>query len=141
MQLGVQQLDDRPEAGVVRVRRYQCQRCRAVVVVAPRAVLRCVRYTALTIALSLALWSAEQQPGHRIRERVSPLASSGYEKLHGWRSLGRWAHRGALLFDLRTCPSGSARVLALDVIRKLAARALAQAGPLVIDACAGARRA
>jgi hypothetical protein len=141
VQLGVCQLDDRPAFGVVLVRRYRCQRCGAVVVVSPRGVLPSLRYTAVSIALSLGLWSVQRQPGHRIRERVSPLASSGYEKLHGWRSLGRWARRGARIFDSRAGPSGTARELALDVTRKLAARALIPAGPLVIDACAGAARA
>lgn len=123
------------------VRRYLCQRCGAVVVVAPRGVLRSVRYTAVSIALSLGLWSVQRQPGHRIRERVSPLGSSGYAELHGWRSLSRWASRGGRIFDLRAGPSDGARALALEVTRQLAARALVPVGPLVIDACAGALRA
>jgi len=141
VQLGIGRLGDRPAIGVVRVRRYQCQRCASVVVVVPHGVLPSMRYTALSVALSLALWSVHQQPGHRIRERVSPLASSGYEVLHGWRALGRWAVRGARIFDLRAGPSGLARALALDVTRKLAARALMASGQLVLDACAGALRA
>lgn len=121
--------------------RFQCQRCRAVVMVAPRGVLPSHRYTAVSIALSLALWSVEQEAGHEIRQRVSPLPSSGYDTLHGWRSLGRWARRGTRIFDLRAGPSGPARALALDITRKLAALAVSPSGPLVIDACAGALRA
>jgi hypothetical protein len=138
VQLGVGRLGDQPAIGSVHVRRYRCQRCASVVVVAPRGVLPSMRYAALSVALSLALWSVHRQPGHRIRERVSPHVSSGYEALHGWRALGRWAMRGARIFDLRAGPSGEARALALDVTRKLAARALVASGQLVVDACAGA---
>jgi hypothetical protein len=141
VQLGVCELGDVPGHVVVQALRYQCQRCRAVVMVAPRGVLPSHRYTAVSIALSLALWSVQRLPGASIRERVSPLPSSGYDTLHGWRSLGRWAGRGARIFDLRAGPSGPARARALDITRKLAALAVSPSGPLVVDACAGALRA
>jgi hypothetical protein len=96
VQLGVCEPGDLPERLVLQVLRYQCQRCRAVVMVAPRGVLPSHRYTAVSIALSLALWSVQRLAGASIRERVSPLPSSGYDKLHGWRSLGRWARRGSV---------------------------------------------
>lgn len=108
--------------------------------VVPRGVLRSARYGAVAIAVALALWSSALQPGWRVRQQVSALPSLGEEVLHGWRSLRRWAWRGAELWRaIRGSPGAvSARVAALLVVRQLAAHAPLQTGELVRDASIGA---
>jgi hypothetical protein len=108
--------------------------------VVPRGVLRSVRYGAVAIAVALALWSSALQPGWRVRQQVSALPSLGEEVLHGWRSLRRWALRGAELWRaIRGSPGAvSARDAALLVVRQLAAHAPLPTGELVHDASIGA---
>jgi hypothetical protein len=138
--LGPVRLCDRPAAYRVLARRYVCQRCGAVVVVAPAGVLPHVRYGAVAIALSLSLWSAAGEPGWRIREQVSPFGSAGNERLHGWRCLRRWARRATALWrGVRVGPAVTvAHAAALEITRQLAARAPMPTGRLVADACEGA---
>lgn len=130
---------ERPASHRVLARRYACQRCGAVVVVAPAGVLPRVRYGAVAIALSLGLWSVVAEPGWRVREQVSPLGSAGNERLHGWRCLQRWARRASTLWRfVRAGPAAAAACAALEITRQLAARAPMPTGQLVVDACEGA---
>ena len=138
--LGPVRLCDGPATHRVLGRRYACQRCGAVVVVVPAAVLPRVRYGAVAIALSLGLWSSAGDPGWRVREQVSPLGSAGNERLHGWRCLRRWARRASGIWrTVRAGPAvAAARAAALEITRQLAARAPMPTGQLVHDACQGA---
>jgi len=121
------------------LRRYRCVGCGAITVVAPRGVLPRMRYHAVAVALALSLWSSEQWSGWRVHEAVSPHAGDGNERLHGWRSLSRWARGSRRLWPwLRAPPGGDARAAALHTARCLAARAPVPIGRLCIDACAGA---
>lgn len=138
-QLGPASPDELAEHATLRLRRYRCQRCAAVVVSAPRGLLPRLRYGAVAVALALALWAAEDQPGHRVRERVSPLPSVGNEPLHGWRSLGRWARRCRRWWSfLRGTPPVDARTAALSAATQLATKAPIPIGRVVLDACVGA---
>lgn len=108
--------------------------------VVPRGVLRSVRYGAVAIAVALALWSSAGLPGWHVRQQVSALPSIGEEVLHGWRSLRRWALRGAQLWRaIRGSPGAiDGRDAALLVVRELAAHAPQPSGALVRDASTGA---
>lgn len=139
-QLGPAAAGERAGSEWLLLRRFQCQRCNAIMTAAPRGLLPRLRYGAVAVALALGLWSAEQQPGWRVRQQVSPLGSTGNEPLHGWRSLSRWAR----LCDEwlgRTGPPCGGRAAALELTRQLAARAPIPTGRLWLDACAGAAHA
>lgn len=124
---------------VLLLRRYLCVGCGAVTVVVPRGVLPSMRYHAVAIALALALWSSEQWPGWRVHEAVSPHAGVGNERMHGWRSLSRWARSSRRLWPwLRDPPAGNARAAALHAARSIATKAPVPTGRVYVDACAGA---
>lgn len=128
-----------PEVTAFWLRRYACQRCGAIVMSAPREMLRRRRYSGVAIALALALWAEEGLPGYRVKELVSPLPGVGNEAFHGWSSLPRWslqAHRLWRCLWLTSAPT--ARALARQVSRQLAARAPMSTGRVFIDAFSGA---
>ena len=140
-QLGPLSPEEPPEVRSLMLRRYQCQRCRTVIVACPRGVLPRLRYGAVAVALALALWAVEGQPGHQVRAAVSPLPSAGAERFHGWRALSRWARGSPALWRrLRARAGDSARGAALETVRQLAAHAVQPAGALMVDACDGALR-
>lgn len=135
--LGPCTAEGRPEVIVLRLRRYRCRHCGAIVTSAPAGLLRRVLYGAVAVALALGLWAHGQQPGVLVRARVSPLRS-GAERWHGWRSLRRWARSAARLWPgLQVTPTG-AREQAASVVSQLAARAAEASGAVVALACCGA---
>ncbi|MDD9935823.1 MAG: hypothetical protein OXT09_19585 [Myxococcales bacterium] len=138
-QLGPDAVGGLPGHESLLLRRYECQRCGAVISSAPGGLLPRLRYGAVAVALALALRSAEGLPGHRVRAQVSPLPSTGTEPLHGWRSLSRWARQcGGFWPVMRGSPSDDGHDAALEATRRLAAKAPMPTGRLAIDACAGA---
>lgn len=80
----------------VPVRRYQCQRCDAILVVGPRGIERHKRYSGPAIAFALALWALASRPEPEVFERVSVFELSPYVIAHGWRSLRRWTRDATL---------------------------------------------
>ena len=74
----------------VKLRRYICVPCGAVLTVGPRGLRRRHLYPAACIALALWLWSVCRFPGRRVRERVSPWRLHGSASAGRWRSLLRW---------------------------------------------------
>jgi fermentation-respiration switch protein FrsA (DUF1100 family) len=82
----------RASATIIATRRYQCQRCDAVLVVAPRGVVPRKRYSGPAIAFALALWSLASRSEPDVFDRVSVFPRSAYVDAHGWRSLRRWTH-------------------------------------------------
>ena len=90
LQLGPPDLFAPPELTEVLVRRYQCQRCAAITMVAPRDVLAFVRYRASAVVMALA-YLAEGRASPWIREQVSPDRVLGHEGRRAWRSPSRWA--------------------------------------------------
>lgn len=138
-QLGPAAAGEPPEHATLALRRYQCQHCGAVVVAAPRGLLPRLHYRAVAVALALALWGAQGEAGHRVREQVSPLPSVGNEPMHGWRSLARWARQRQRVWPfMRGSPPGAGRGAALQAASQLAAKAPVPTGQVVADACAGA---
>ena len=126
-----------PEALTVKLRRYRCRRCGAIVTCAPRGLLRQVVYGAVAIALALALWAHVRQSGRQVRARVSPWRG-GSEHWHGWRSLRRWARSAGRLWPGLEVALGSARERALAAVTQLAARAAAPSGSVPALCCCGA---
>ncbi len=89
-------------------RRYHCKACGAVIVVAPRGVLRRRLYAATAIGLSLALFGIEGHSARAVREAIAPTCSHRAPAEGAmWTSLRRWAREakaGALL-DASACPA------------------------------------
>jgi hypothetical protein len=79
----------------VLMRRYQCQRCKAVTTVGPRG-LTSRRYLTMVIVLALWLWSACDRACTRldasVRARVCPVPANPYAaRPERWTTLRRWA--------------------------------------------------
>jgi len=130
----------------VLVRRYQCQRCKAVTTVGPRG-LTSRRYLAMAIVLALWLWSACAWLDASVRGRVCPVPASAYAaRPERWTTLRRWAkvfadahasnsqpetlrqaaHREALRCRAIGPPDAS------DEVRVFAGAALAHRGPSLL---------
>lgn len=119
--------DAEPETGAeIRTlleRRYQCQQCRAVVVVRPRGELPHRRYTASAIVLALWLWGCALLTDAAVQSRSSPRESLGLSRPERWTTLRRWAGAacdgslwprvcGAPNWTLRQCAARAALVIA-----------------------------
>lgn len=119
------------------VRRYQCQRCDAITMVAPADVLAFLRYRAVAVVMALA-HVAEGRPSPWIRTQVSPDRVLGHEGRRAWRTPARWAERAPALWPIRAGPGDDPRTLAGTTVRTLASRAPSPTGRLLEDAVAGA---
>jgi hypothetical protein len=111
----------------IRVRRYVCRACGAVIVVVPQGVLAGRLFLAAAIGFALALFGARKLPMSEVRRRVSPWRHVGASAFGSWLSLRRWvsAIRGRRLFaSVRSSPSGfTAREVAARAAQTLAALA------------------
>lgn len=119
------------------VRRYQCQRCDAITIVAPADVLPRLRYRARAVVMALA-HLAEGRPSPWIRTQLSPDRVLGHEGRRAWRTPARWAERARALWPIRAGPSDEPRTLARTAVRTLASQAPSPTGRLLEDAVAGA---
>jgi hypothetical protein len=92
----------------VATRRYHCKVCGAVIVVAPRGVIRRRLYAATAIGLSLALFGIEGHSARAVREAIAPTCSHR-DPAEGaaWTTLRRWAReaRSGALIDDSACPA------------------------------------
>jgi hypothetical protein len=75
---------------VIRVRRYRCIRCRAVVTVTPSQVLHKRMYGAGVIGLALALFGLLLLSAWQARQQVSPWQVVGATSSGRWVTLRRW---------------------------------------------------
>ena len=111
----------------IRVRRYVCRACGAVLVVVPQGVLAGRLFLAAAIGFALALFGARKLPMSEVRRRVSPWQRVGASAFGSWLSLRRWvgAIRARRLFaSVRASPSGfTAREVAARAAQTLAALA------------------
>jgi transposase len=127
---GVLEVDGEPGVYVLEVRRYECQRCGAVMTVMPAGMLARRQYSASSIALALHLWLVMGLSDRVVRGQVCAWRRRG-RGTRGWAQLYRWARQAAGLFALpRPVPSGSAGVVAhhvLTMLRALAPVALSSA--------------
>lgn len=88
-----------PSRVVLRLRRFRCLACSAILVVAPRGVLARRRYHAPAIALGLLMF-ADGNTAVAVRAALCPDTRLGLASRDRWRTLERWcrdARDGALL--------------------------------------------
>ena len=106
-----------PLAAELRVRRYRCRNCNAVITVGPTGVLFGRHYSAAAIAWALALCGLLGLSFAEVRARVSPWRIVGVAAARSWVTLRRWvgaAGNGGLFPVLR-------RPLRVGTVRKAAA--------------------
>ena len=107
---------------VVPLRRYACQRCRAVLTVGPRGLLPRRHYSAAVVALALWLWAVHQRSDAAVRAKLCAVDERGLSRPERWTTLRRWARAardGALWvrpavdpgWTLRSCAGRVARWL------------------------------
>lgn len=129
--LGPEHAEGEPRVCELLLRRYACQRCKAVLTVGPRGLLPRRRYCAMVIALALWLWAVCQQTDARVREQMSPVANEGLSRPERWTTLRRWARavrEGRLWPSTSVDPSWSLRDCARRAARLLRSRASPDAG-------------
>lgn len=116
--------NDKPRMLVVVVRRFQCQRCRAVMTVVPREVLHGVLYAASAVGLALFLYGVEGLSARAVRARLS-LFPAQDASTPGWPTLRRWISRAESLWRLHRAPlpNASTRRRAERVAMELVAHA------------------
>ncbi len=93
---------------IIRVRRYRCLVCAAVITVVPAGVAIRRHFGAGTLGLALALFGR----GSSARQVRSHLGGLGAPEAHGWVTLRRWTAalaRGALLPRLGPVPLPQSR--------------------------------
>lgn len=126
------------------MRRYECQRCFAVMVVVPTEVAPRRHYTGAAIALALALYGLSGDAHAEVRRRVCPSQIVGGSAQYRWVTLTRWIDAVAareLFVSLPAMPeSQSRRHVAGRAAMAIGAHAppLLQAGAPVERAFAGA---
>ena len=111
----------------IRVRRYVCRVCTAVIVVVPLGVIAGRLFSAAAIGLAMVLFGVGQLPMAAVRRRVSPWRHVGASAQGSWLSLRRWVHaiRARRLFgSVRPAPPRfTARAIAARAAQTLAALA------------------
>jgi hypothetical protein len=84
----------------IAARKYECQRCGAVMTVVPAGVLATRQYSAPSIALAMYLWLVEGLSDIAVRERVCAWRVRGRSGGRGWAQLYRWVRAAPSLFAL-----------------------------------------
>ena len=109
---------------IVRLRRYRCRACQAVLVVGPRGLVVRRWYRGAAIALAFVAF-ARGETSARVRTLVSPSRFIGGSSRERWVTLLRWieAARRAELFAIKGLEALDRRALANHVVLALAARA------------------
>jgi len=111
----------------IRVRRYVCRLCTAVIVVVPLGVIGGRLFSAAAMGLALVLFGVAGLPLAEVRRRVSPWQHVGTSAQGSWLGLRRWvrAIRERRLFgSVRRSPASfTARQVAERAAMTLAALA------------------
>ena len=118
---------------MLRLRRYRCTACTAIITVGPRDMLTRRLYSGPAIAWALALYGVLKLSTVAIRQRVSPLAIVGATAFTRWKTLLRWVSAVAA-GRLFTCvrpppPDWSPRQVAERAAATLAAHAVPSPDP------------
>ncbi len=136
-----------PELVSLRLRRFRCTRCRAVLTVGPRDLESRRIYRLSAIAFALALWAIAMLTPEQVRQRVSPWRHRGPSAAGRWRMLGRWvdAALASRLFSfVRLERSGSRRDMAKRIARAIVSmstiRCFGAPSPAVVFAAAAQLR-
>jgi hypothetical protein len=120
---GVLEAEGEPGVWELAVRRYECQRCGAVMTVVPTEVLARRQYSAPSIAFALYLWVLAGMPDREVRNRLCAWRVGGRNR-RGWAQLYRWCRDVGGLFPLPRAMSvvgGGARTVAQQVLSTLLA--------------------
>lgn len=141
---GVLEVDGVPGVVVIAARRYECQRCCAVMTVVPAGMLARRQYSAPSIALALYLWLVVGLSDREVRGAVCAWQVRGHVA-RGWAQLYRWTRHAADLFVMprRLAKRGSTKDIAprvLTALRSLAPVAL-HASPIALQVFEGASHA
>lgn len=133
--------DGAPETSVVDVRRFECQRCGAVMTVVPREVLHGVLYAASAIGLALLLYGVDGLSARAVRARVCIFPALDVST-PGWPTLRRWIARASSLWRMERppLPNASTRQLAERAAMELVTHAQA-VGEAAVRVFEGAVRA
>lgn len=116
--------EGKPKVVIVLARRYQCQRCSAVMTVVPRGVLHRMWYAASAIGLALFLYGVEGLSAAAVRARLSTWPAQD-ASMSGWPALRRWITRAWSLWSLarQVLPDASTRQQAERAAMELVAHA------------------
>jgi len=123
----------KPVTVVIRIRRFLCRACGAVIQVVPRGVIAFRLFSAGAIALAVTLFGVRGLSMAAVRERVSPWSRTGETASGSWLALRRWigAIRKRRLFSaVRGSP---ASFTARQVAERAATTLSALAPPLLMD--------
>jgi Domain of unknown function (DUF6431) len=114
-----------PTVEVLRVRRYRCRHCSALITVVPREVEPRRHYSRPAIAMALALMGLVACSSPEIREAISPWRTT---TTSAWRTLPRWidAVRRGTLFS---SASPSEKASCIEVAERVAQVAMSHAPP------------
>ncbi len=112
------------ESVLLRVRRYRCRACKAILMVGPLGLVRGRWYGAGAIALALEAY-ARGETSVSIRRRVSPSTAVGVSACERWVTLVRWidAAGEGRLFGVSALGEFARRRVAEHVVLALAGRA------------------
>ena len=128
-----------PVEVTLRVRRYLCRPCRAVIVVVPLGVIAGRLFAAAAIGLALTLFGVERLPLGKVRQRVSPWQRVGATAYGSWLAVRRWVRairEGRLFASVRHSP---AHRTARQVAERAAMTLAALAPPSLAHAAIGQR--
>jgi hypothetical protein len=121
----------------VRLRRYRCRRCGAVIVVGPKELLARRWFSASAVGWALALYGLCHESLAAIRRRISPWSVIGATAATGWATLRRWVRAvraGELFAVVRRVPADySLRQVAERAATTLLSYAPPTAGALPLD--------
>jgi hypothetical protein len=125
----------RPETIVIRVRRYRCRACKAILMVGPRGLVRGRWYSAGAIALALEA-HARGETSVSVRGRVSPSSVVGGSARERWVTPVRWveAARAGELFAVSGLDDLDRRGVSEHVVLALAGRAGRALGDDLVEA-------
>jgi hypothetical protein len=121
--LGPQTPAGAAEAVVIKLRRYRCRECKAVLIVGPRGLLPRRLYGAGAISLAFVAYG-HGATGREVREQTCPWEVVGGSAVERWRTLVCWieAARRGELFGVTGLGGLDRRIVAGQVALVLAAR-------------------
>jgi hypothetical protein len=121
--LGPQTPGGAPEAVVLKLRRYRCRACKAVLIVGPRGLLPGRLYGASAISLAFVAYG-HGATGREVRAQTSPSRRVGGSAVERWQTLVRWldAARRGELFSVTGLGEHDRRSVAEHISLVLAAR-------------------
>lgn len=135
--------DGAPEILSLRLRRFRCTSCRAVITVGPRDLESRRIYRLSAIAFALALWGIAVLTPEKVRRSVSPWRHRGASTAGRWRTLGRWvdAVLATRLFSFVHLDHGAtrremAKRIASSIVSMSPVRCFSTASPAVVYAAA-----